>query len=246
MTPTIELAGTVRGVCSGTTALVHHGRRTMRTAFVKTPLEGPVAIGVLGIAGDEHVYEDHGGPDMALLAYPAEHYAHWRGLGLELPDVGALGENLTITGLVETDVHIGDTFTVGTTVVQVCQPRAPCYKLAARFGRRDMPVLVQDTGFTGYLLRVLTPGTITMGDAMTLVGREPHGVTVADAGRVVNVERNDVTAARRVLAVGSLGSSVRRKLQRRVDSSDHVGPDSERLFLDADADADAETDARTV
>src|SRR6478609_1914096 len=129
---TSALTGRVLAVSAGTSMTLAHGRRTMQTAIVKEPIADRVRIGVLGVPGDEHVYEDHGGPDMALLAYPAEHYAHWRGLGLELPDVGALGENLTTTGLVETDVHIGDTFTVGTTLVQVCQPRAPCYKLAAR------------------------------------------------------------------------------------------------------------------
>ena len=181
--------------------------------------------------GDEHVYEDHGGPDMALLAYPYEHYAHWRSVGLTLPDAGALGENLTVTGLPETAVHLGDTFAVGTAVVQVAQPRTPCYKLAARFGRKDMPVMVQDTGFTGYLLRVLEEGTIGAGDEMRLVDREPHGVTVAVAGRVVNVDRNDLDTARRVLAVASLGSSVRRKLEGRVRAGDRVGVDTERLFL---------------
>ncbi len=189
-------------------------------------------IGVLGVDGDEHVYEDHGGPDMALLAYPVEHYAHWRALGLELPDAGALGENLTVAGLPETAVHLGDTFAVGSTLVQVAQPRTPCYKLAARFGRKDMPLLVQDTGYTGYLLRVLVEGDIGAGDEMRLVERQSHGVTVAEAGRVVNVDRNDLATARRVLAVDALGSSVRRKLEGRVRSGEQVGLDAERLFLD--------------
>ena len=95
-----------------------------------------------------------------------------------------------------------------------------------------MPVLVQDTGFTGYLLRVLQEGSIGAGDEMMLVGREPHGVTVADAGRVVNVDRNDIDGARRVLVVASLGSSVRRKLRERVGSQQTVGLDTDRLFLD--------------
>ncbi|MFN8021347.1 MAG: MOSC domain-containing protein [Acidimicrobiales bacterium] len=238
MTSTPALTGTVVGVCAGRAAALTHGRRTVETAFVKTPIVGPVAIGPLGIAGDEHVYEDHGGPDMALLAYPVEHYDHWRSLGLELPDVGALGENLTVAGLRESDVHLGDVFSIGTSRVQVCQPRTPCYKLAARFGRKDMPMLVQDTGFTGYLLRVLQPGSIAAGDTVHLVERDDHGVTVAVAGRVVNVDRNDLATARRVLAVDSLGSSVRRKLQQRVDSGEHVGLDVDRLFLDGAAEAD--------
>ena len=157
---TAPLTGDVVAVCAGRTTVIQHGRRTVRTAFLKAPIAGPVAVGVLGIDTDEHVYEHHGGPDMALLVYSRDHYPHWRALGLDLPDVGAFGENLTVTGLVETDVHLGDVFSVGTMRVQVCQPRTPCSKLAARFGRRDMPVLMQDTGYTGYLLRVLEPGVL--------------------------------------------------------------------------------------
>lgn len=227
------LLGEVVAVNAGAAAELSHGRRVVQTAFVKTPLAGPVPIGVNGIATDEHVYEDHGGPDMALLAYPVEHYTYWRERqGLVLPESGAFGENLTVADVREVDVWLGDVFEVGTCVLQVCQPRTPCYKLAARFGRRDMPVLVQDTGYIGYLLRVLMPGVITAGDRMTLVHREAHGVTVHEAGRAVNVDRNDIDAARRVLAVTSLGSSVRRKLEQRLASSEQFGLDTDRLFLD--------------
>lgn len=169
---------------------------------------------------------------MALLAYPIEHYQHWRSLGLVLPDSGALGENLTTAGLTEVDVHLGDVFRAGTCTVQVCQPRTPCYKLAARFGRTDMPVLVQDTGYTGYLLRVLEQGHLGAGDRFVLLDRQDHGVTVAEAGRIVNVDRNDIDGARRVLAVAALGASVRRKLEQRLATDERLGLDTDRLFLD--------------
>jgi len=200
---------------------------------VKAPIEGAVDVAPLGIAADEHVYEDHGGPDMALLAYPFEHYSYWQGLGLDLPTAGAMGENLTVTGLSERDVHLGDVLAAGTAVLQVTQPRAPCYKLAARYGRPDMAVAVQDTGFTGYLLRVLVPGSIAAGDSVTLVERGEHGVSVHEAARVANVDRNDLDGARRVLAVEALGSSVRRKLTARLAQEGTVGLDAERLFLDS-------------
>lgn len=199
---------------------------------MKTAVDGPVRLSVLGFAGDAHVYEDHGGPDMAVLVYPYEHYAHWKDLGIDIPDVGALAENLTVTGLVETDVHLGDIFELGTSVVQVTQPRLPCYKIAARYKRKEMAVEAQETGFNGYLLRVLEEGDVTAGDAMRLVDRESHGVTVAEAGRVAGADRNDVETARRVLAVESLGSSVQRRLNARVASHEAVGLDAERLFGD--------------
>jgi len=224
--------GSVVGVCAGRTSLLRHGTRTVTTAFVKQPIDGRVEVGELGIAADEHVYHDHGGPDMALLVYSADHYEHWRSMGVVLPDCGAFGENLTVRGLTERSVHLGDVFEVGTCRVQVCQPRSPCSKLAARFGRRDMPLLMQETGYTGWLLRVMVPGTIAAGDEMRLVERNDLGVTVAEAVRILDVDRNDRDGARRVLAVPSLGSSTRRKLESRLQSDEPLGLDTARLFSD--------------
>jgi len=230
----IELVGHVRAVCIGSVAALALGRRSIETAFVKTPVEGSLRLGELGFPGDEHVYEDHGGPDMAALVYPFEHYSYWRDFGLDLPEAGAFGENLTVTGLVEAVVHLGDVFEVGASVVQVTQPRSPCYKIGARYGDRNLPITVQSAGLTGYLLRVLAEGDVGAGDSMRLVDRGSHGVTVAEAGRVANVDRNDLEAAGRVLAVDALGSSTRRKLTARVASQVEVGLDVGRLFLPDD------------
>jgi len=228
----MTLRGSVTAVSVGRRSELTAGRRRIESAFVKAPVAGRVLLTRLGFAGDEHVYEDHGGPDMAVLVYSIDHYAYWRALGLDLPQAGAFGENLTVTGLVEADVHLGDVFEVGDAVVQVCQPRSPCFKLAARYGRKDMAVLVQDSGFTGYLLRVLTEGDVGHGDEMRLVQRDTgHDVTVLEAGRIVNVDRNDHEAARRLLEVEALGSSVRKALSARVRSGVELGLHTERLLL---------------
>lgn len=218
-----EVSGTVRAVCVGRKGTLQAGGRRIATAFVKTPVDGPVPVTTLGLPGDEHVYREHGGAEMALLAYAHEHYARWRALGIALPEAGAMGENLTLTGMVETDVHVGDTFAVGpTVVVQVTQPRSPCSKIAARYGRPDLAVQVQEAGATGWLLRVLTEGSVAAGDRVVLVDREPHGVTVAEAGRVLHLDRenrenrDDRDDVRRVLAVASLGVVTRRKLEARL------------------------------
>lgn len=214
------------------------GQRRISTAFIKTPLVGRVTVSANGIAGDEHVYKGHGGPDMALLAYPFEHYAYWRAAGLHLPDAAAMAENLTVEGVVETEVMLGDIFEIGTARVQVTQPRQPCSKIASRYGRKDLAMLAQNTGFTGYLLRVLAPGEIEAGDEVHLVERADHGVTVAEAGRVVNVDRNDIDAARRILAIDTIGAGLRRLLDERVASGEQVGIDSARLFADDIAQSD--------
>lgn len=228
-----DLRATLLGVSTGRVGDLGRGGRSIPSAFVKAPVPGRIPLGHLGLPGDEHVYEHHGGPDMALLVYPAEHSAAWADeLGLELPDVAAFGENLTTRGMTEDDVHLGDVFTLGTAVVQACQPRTPCYKLAARFGVKDMAVRVQATGRTGYLLRVLAEGEIGAGDELVLREREHHGITVAEAGRIVNVDRRDLDGARRVLAVASLGSAVRATLEARVGAPPADDLDHPRLFGD--------------
>lgn len=228
----MNLAGRVTAVSVGRRSELATGRRRIESAFVKSPVAGRVRLTRLGFVGDEHVYEDHGGPDMAVLVYSIDHYPYWRALGLDLPHAGAFGENLTVTGLGEVEVHLGDVFEVGSAVVQVCQPRSPCFKLAARYGRKDMAVLVQDSGFTGYLLRVLTEGDVARGDEMTLVQRDTgHDVTVTEAGRIVNVDRNDHEGTRRLLEVEALGASVRKALTARVRSGVELGFDTERLLL---------------
>ena len=119
-----ELVGQIAGVCVGSVGEVGTGRRVFESAFIKEPLDGPVPLTTLGFAGDEHVYEDHGGPDMAVLLYPIEHYAYWAELGLDLPEVSAFAENLTVSGLVETDVNIGDVFR--SRIARRSAPRRPC------------------------------------------------------------------------------------------------------------------------
>ncbi|MFT7475312.1 MAG: MOSC domain-containing protein YiiM [Verrucomicrobiales bacterium] len=230
---TPQLCGLIDSVCVGSVGELDSGRRKIESAFVKTAVQERVSLGPLGLTGDEHVYEDHGGPDMALLAYPKEHYDYWRSAGLNLPEAGAMAENLTTTGLVETEVCIGDVFEVGTCVVQVSETRSPCFKLAARFGRKDMAVLMQDTGYTGFLFRVLVCGELGAGDEMKLIRRDGgHTATVAEAGRVLNVDRTDMEGAQRLFAVPSLGLLSRRTLAARLEKGvdDLGGLHVERLF----------------
>jgi MOSC domain-containing protein YiiM len=225
--------GSVIAVSSGRKGLISHGSRTVETAFVKMPIDGPVKISMLGIEGDEHVYEHHGGPDMALLLYPIEHYSHWRDLGLEVPEAGAMAENLTTEGVNETDVAIGDFISVGSVVLQVAQPRSPCFKLAARFARKSLPIEMQSTGYTGFLVRVIEPGICEAGDALTLeAGTASDRISVAEAGRILNVDRHDVAAARRLLSIAELGETVRNTLTARVAAGGQHGEDVDRLYLE--------------
>jgi MOSC domain-containing protein YiiM len=187
------------------------------TAFARRATDAPVALGLEGLAGDEVADKvNHGGPDKAVCAYPVEHYPYWsRRLARELP-VAAFGENFTTAGLLEHELRIGDAFRVGGALVQVSQPRSPCYKIAARHGIKQLTAWVQQTGRTGFYFRVLEPGEVEAGAALERVGRPDHGVTVAEVNRVAYEDRQDELAIRRVLEATELTESWREWLWERL------------------------------
>jgi MOSC domain-containing protein YiiM len=187
------------------------------TAFARRATSGPVALGAEGLAGDEVADKvNHGGPDKAVCAYPAEHYPYWaERLDRELPEA-AFGENFTTEGLLEHQLRIGDAFRVGGALVQVSQPRSPCYKIAARHGIKQLTAWVQQTGRTGYYFRVLEPGHVEAGAELELVDRPPHGVTVADVNRVAYEDKHDEAGIRHVLAATELTDSWRVWLWERL------------------------------
>jgi len=154
---------------------------TVMTSIFKAPVPGRVRVRRLNIEGDEQSdLEVHGGEEKAVYAYPAEHYAFWRE---QLPGValpwGVFGENLTVEGLMEEHVHVGDRFRAGTAEFQVTDPRMPCYKLALRFNRPDMVKRFLKSGRTGFYLAVPMEGEIGAGDAIERVGDDPRGVSIA-------------------------------------------------------------------
>lgn len=140
------------------------------TAIFKLPVTGPMAVKALSLAGDRQAdLTVHGGERKAVYAYPSEHYAYWRA---ELPDAdlayGAFGENLTTSGLLETELGPGDILDIGTAAFTVTIPRMPCYKLGLRFDRLDMVKRFWLSRRCGFYLSVLREGIITAGDAIRL------------------------------------------------------------------------------
>lgn len=145
------------------------------SAIGKLPVADVVAVGPMGLAGDEQADRTvHGGIDKAIHHYPADHYDWWRGyLGdaplLDAP--GAFGENISTTGLDEQNVFLGDRFRLGTALVEVTQARQPCWKLDHRFQTRGVMAQVVKTRRTGWYYRVLEPGAVRAGDTLDLVER---------------------------------------------------------------------------
>jgi MOSC domain-containing protein YiiM len=141
----------------------------------KQARHGALWLALDGLEGDEQgdrVY--HGGPEKALHHYAFEHYPHWRAWYPDSPApwlAGAFGENVSTVGMSEREVHVGDVFRVGETLVQVSQGRQPCFRLNLRFGRPDAALALQASGRTGWYYRVLREGWLAAGDAFELVDR---------------------------------------------------------------------------
>ena len=154
-----------------------NGRRVM-SAIGKRPRMGPVAVGPLGLEGDEQAdLSVHGGLSKAVYAYPAGHYAFWQTVRAQarvslwdepLPP-GSLGENLTVAGLDEAALWIGDRLVLPGCVLVVSEPRTPCFKFGAAMGFAQAVKLMTQSGYCGAYLAVAQPGTVQAGDAVTLV-----------------------------------------------------------------------------
>jgi len=184
-----------------------HRGRTVRTGIWKLPAAGPVKVGAEGIEGDAVVDRRyHGGLDKAVYAYAAEDYEWWsEELGEDL-EPGRFGENLTTEGIDLVGARIGDRWRVGTALLEVSEPRTPCYKLAYKMGDRRFIKRFAKALRLGAYLRVVEPGEIGAGDAIELVERPQHDVTVQLLGRAMLGERD---LAADVLAAPALSEKLR-------------------------------------
>lgn len=184
------------------------------TGICKLPVKGPLRLSFEGFEGDGvQDVKHHGGVDKAVCVYSLDHYPYWeRTLGIPMPPA-AFGENFSVEGLSEEDVHIGDFYTAGTAVLQVSQPRQPCKTLSARHGRKDMVALVVASGRTGFYFRVIEEGMVRAGDELILKEADPLGVSVSYANRIYHHQRNDLSGIERVLAVPALSASWRKSFE---------------------------------
>jgi MOSC domain-containing protein YiiM len=159
--------------------------RLVQTGIDKRPVDGLVSVHRLGLTGDVQAdLRVHGGPQKGVYVYAAEHYDFWR---TELEDVplppGSFGENLTTTGLLEADVHVGDRLQIGTAVFEVTEPRTPCFKLALKLGRPDMIHRFLASGRSGFYLSVVTEGLVKAGSPVEHAAATVRSPSVSDLVR---------------------------------------------------------------
>ncbi len=195
--------------------------RTVLSGIVKEPVAGRVAVRRTNLDGDRQAdLRVHGGPDKAVYAYPAQHYDHWESaLGRDdLAPLGYFGENLTVEGTDEAEVHIGDVVRAGDALLEVSQPRVPCFKLAMRMGDHAFGKPFLASGRVGFYLRVLEEGELEAGDDISLVRTGEGEVSVRRIAWMLNqatADDLDAAAALPALALGWRESFAHRAIAQR-------------------------------
>ena len=192
--------------------------RLWTSAFDKRPLSDPelagrpLRVGPLGIEGDEVADTiHHGGVDKAILCYAAGHYPGWRRRHPEIDwQPGAFGENLTLTEIDETTVCIGDRFASDHCLFEVSQPRQPCWKISRRWGIKTLTKTVAQTGHTGWYVRVLQGGLLTVGETLTLLDRVHPDWTIARANDVMFHREVDYRASHELMNLRELAEAWKR------------------------------------
>lgn len=197
---------------------VTRGDKTIRTAHFKRPVEGPVRVAPLGLEGDDQAdRKHHGGPDQAVYAYSIENHEHWR-RELRRDDLGpgAFAENLTVEGMPDTGVHIGDTYRVGSALLQVTLPRGPCATLAFAMGDTTFPKAMLAALRLGFYLRVLEEGTVRAGDQITLVTPDQARLSVTETARLRYFDQDNREALRRAAQVQAMAPRLREFFAQRA------------------------------
>ncbi|GAB2588357.1 MOSC domain-containing protein [Spirosoma areae] len=204
----------IRSVNVGLPHRVEWGGRDITTGIFKHPVAGPVAVDLLNLAGDRQAdLTVHGGPDKAVYAYDHAHYAYWQNL-IEQDDwtCGLFGENLTTEGLVESEVRIGDLFRIGSALLRAVQPRFPCYKLNVRFNDPGMVRHFARSGRSGIYFRVVEPGIVQAGDAITLLDAADTPITIQAVSQLILTRKADPDLFARVLTLPYLPQSLKTQL----------------------------------
>ncbi len=197
----------VISVNAGTPKHVQVQGGTVLTSIFKSAVAGRVAVLRHNIEGDAQAdLTVHGGPQKAVYCYSQEHYRYW---SEQLPDMvlvaGMFGENLTTLGLNEEAVNIGDCFRVGSALLQVTQPRMPCFKLGIRFGRPDMVKRFWHSGRPGIYCSVVEEGRMAAGDPIERHSAVPDGISVADVVALYQGRKNTHELLERALRAPLFG-----------------------------------------
>jgi MOSC domain-containing protein YiiM len=199
--------------------LGQHLGEPIQSGFKKQPVSGiNIYVDELDLAGDGQAdLNAHGGLEKAVYAYSADRYDDWHRAAPHLREIppAYFGENLTVAGVVETDVRIGDVWAWGEARLEVCQPRWPCYKFGLASGRPAFLAIMLRNAWTGWYFRVLTPGEAPLAGPIEVIARGPEGVSVFDA-HAARLPGAEIALVRRVAAAPALASRWRAALEEEL------------------------------
>jgi MOSC domain-containing protein YiiM len=214
---------------------VPHGREAVSTGIFKEPVEGRIVLRTTNLDGDGQAdLENHGGVDRAAYAYSIENYDHWRRvLGRDKFAFGQFGENFTVEGMLEDDIHIGDVLRVGDALVEVSQPRPPCFKLGIKMGMAGFPKRFLASGRVGFYLRVLEEGEVGAGDVFERVESDPERMSVREMSHLLFFEPKNLEGAKRALHVRALSPGWRDSFEERLAEDGGVDEQDEAAKKDS-------------
>lgn len=192
--------------------------KPVSTGIFKQPVEGRIQLLRLNLAGDQQAdLKGHGGPNRAVYVYSVENYEYWQ-QELDRQDFShaQFGENFTVDGMLEDQVHVGDVFQVGSARVQVTQPRVPCYKLGIKMGDPRFVKTFLRSCRVGFYLRVLQEGEVGAGDELELAENDPEGMTVRDICHLYYFEPKNLEDSKRALRIEALSPGWRQGFEERL------------------------------
>ena len=188
------------------------------TSIYKKPVSERVRVTSQGIEGDRQAdLSVHGGFDKAVYGYSFEHYKLWgERLQREFTEFGLVGENLTISSFDESEINIGDRFQINDCILQVSQPRIPCYKIGIKMNSRDFPKMFSQSGLLGTYFRVVQEGSIEEGDEIEKIHSEENSMSIKDISTILFVDLKNIDLMKKALDIKSLTEEIKEKFRERL------------------------------
>jgi ferredoxin-NADP reductase/MOSC domain-containing protein YiiM/ferredoxin len=200
--------------------------KTVHTGIWKKPVQGPAMARRLNIDGDgQGDLAGHGGEQRAVLVYQLDSYRHWeQHFGRQDFGYGQFGENLTVDGLADDEVCIGDRYRIGEAEFEVTQPRVTCYRVGMRLGEPELPALLVSHHRPGFYMRVLREGHIQAGDQIVKTRTGPHALSVTDTDALLYLPGRDLGKLRQAVAIPALSPGWQQSFRDLIDAAERGGP----------------------
>lgn len=208
----------VRSVNTGQPTIIEWRGKNVSTGIYKMPTPSAIYLGITDVESDSVVdRKHHGGIDKACYLYSTDHYPYWKQLYPDLPwNWGMFGENVSVDGLKESDLNIGDIIRVGKAEIQISEPRQPCYKLGVRFGNQRVIKDFINFGHSGTYVRVLTPGYVEPGDTLKIIQKDSDRINLQTVFQQL-YHGNDKSFIEKALNHPYLAESCKRGLKRKLE-----------------------------